>query len=167
LICSFNFEIWKEIHLMRHKLSFSLLLIGLSIFMLSLGRATSGEAGAAAASSATVSPDTLAQEWAEVRAKYPHLAVNYLKMREALSEGVAFARVTNAKAFRASAFRQLLASLCQLPEERRPRFCTLLDEREDVRPGARCPNCAGACGTGQTPVDCSDCLQKKGDAGCL
>ena len=151
---------------MRHKLSFSLLLISLSILMLSLGHATSGEAGGTA-SSAAHSPDTLAQEWAEVRAKYPRLAVSYLKMREALSEGVAFARVTNVKAFRASSFRLLLVGLCELPEDRRPRFCTLLDEREDVKPGPRCPNCAGACGTGQTPVDCSDCLQKKGDAGCL
>ena len=153
---------------MRHKLSFSLLLVGLSVFMLSLGRATSSEMrGVAAEPSSAVSPDTFAKEWAEVRAKYPRVAASYLRMREALGESVAFARTVNVRAFRTSALRQLLASLCQQPEDRRPRFCTLLDEREEVRPQPRCPNCTGVCSTGQTPVDCSDCLQKKGDAGCL
>jgi hypothetical protein len=151
---------------MRSKFALSLLLVALFVQVSSLSRVTTADEPPGGSSPITVSgPDSFAQEWAEVRAKYPRVAVAHLKMREALSEGVAFARITNTRAFQTSAFRKLIMSLCERPEETRPRFCTLLSE--PPRPQPNCPNCTPVCSAGVAPVDCAECLQKKGDAGCL
>jgi hypothetical protein len=145
---------------MRHKMLAIVLLIGISLFVFAAGYVGANNTH----DNLKSSPDAFAREWPEVMKKYPNVAVAYLKDQEALSEGVVFARAANEKAFQASAFHDLVVSLCQREGASKLKLCK---PPEPGRPRPACPNCRSVCSTDQSPVDCADCLQKRADAGCL
>ena len=107
---------------------------------------------------------TLASEWAEVRQKYPKLAVEHLKLKEAVSEGVIFALKANEKDYKASDFQRMVSVLCVNSQNKW--FACASTPAPVVNPGPQCPRCT-VCKVGGLDVDCSNCLQSKADAGCF
>lgn len=110
----------------------------------------------------TVKPGTLASEWAEVRKNYPKLALEHLKLKEALSDGVLFARKVDEKAYKASDFGKMVAAVC-LDASRNWVACAPTLEAPVLK---QCPRC-NACSVPGADVDCDKCLQSKADAGCF
>ena len=149
---------------MRNKRTVLLVVLGLLVLSFLAGHVTAGGGPGRETAPRAVADS---QEWDEVRKRYPRFAVEYLKGREALAEGVRFAKAVNPSAFNSSAFRTALEGLCDRTDRVRPLFCTLLDSGAAPPDRKRCPNCTKVCSAGVAPVDCADCLQKRGDAGCL
>ncbi|HLD78835.1 MAG TPA: hypothetical protein VJB16_07445, partial [archaeon] len=94
----------------------------------------------------------------------PRVAAAYLEALEAVSEGARFAAAADQKAFAVSAFRLYLMDLCDsVPLSKRPSFC----EAPPIVRQSPCRGCAGVCAIEELAVDCSDCRQRRADAGCF
>lgn len=107
----------------------------------------------------------VSQEWTEVLKNYPRVAAAYLEALEAVSEGARFAATADQKAFAVSAFHRHLVDLCDsLPLSKKPSFC---ETPQIVRQPPPCRSCAGVCAIEELAVDCSDCRQRRADAGCF
>jgi hypothetical protein len=147
-------------------------LIAVFVCMLLLAAAGCNPGDSSAGSKASPSPSkeltpakeiTLASEWAEVRQKYPKLALEHLKLKEAVSEGVLFAVKADEKAYKASDFHRMVSILCV---DNAGRWVACAQTPTVDNPGTKCPRC-NVCKVGGLDVDCSNCLQGKADAGCF
>lgn len=106
-----------------------------------------------------------AREWAEIKQKYPRFAAEHLMMREALAEVSHLRFVAKLPASATAGFTVALRDLCLDAERMRWVVCQDDKVRVDkVKP--KCQRC-GACRVAGLDVDCTSCLEKNAEAGCL